>query len=153
MMEGNYNAATYFREFFQNMMDFNKAFDYTKAMENFEQILGINKNNASLASEINKMLSAKVQVIMEKQSEIFHSNSKMLMEAMKDLSQNMADPKRFVERQKEFSQQAMKNNMQYAQELADLYTQGMTEMFSKYFEQMQNTGKAVQEMQKSVRAR
>lgn len=153
MMEGTYNAATYFREFFQNMMDFNKAFDYTKAMENFEQILGMNKNNMSLASEINKTLSEKMQVIMEKQSEMFQSNTKMLMEAMKDLSQNMADPKRFVERQKELSQQAMKNNMQYAQELANLYTQAMTEMFSKYFEQMQSTGKAVQEMQKSSRSR
>jgi len=146
-MMNSYNAASYFKDFFQNMLNFSKSFDCTKSMSDFAKAFDANKLNMHLTSELNAMLNEKAQAIMSKQSEIFQENIENLVDSIKDISQNMTDPKKFIEKQNELSQQHMQRNMKYGQELANLYTQANTEILKKCFEQMQAGNQAAQDLQ------
>ncbi len=138
-MQNTYDATSYFKDFFQNMLSFSKAFDFKDYMSklDFNKVMEINKKNSQCASEINDIINNKAQCIMMKQSEMFQNNVKNLMEAFQNFPSNTNDPNDIIAKQNQLYQISMKQNMEYAKEIANLFTQANMEVFQKYIEQMQ----------------
>ena len=139
-MTDPYDAAGYFKNFLQDMLNAGKSFDYTKSMKNFDfsKASESSSKNLRFAAEVNKMVNEKAQRIMGKQSEMFQENVKNVLDAMQGVSTTSADSQKLLEKQNALYQQSMKRNTDYAQQLADMYTETNMEVFKKCTEQMKH---------------
>ena len=139
-MENNFDPASYFQKFFQNMVEFGRSFDMNKAMPNYnlEKMQDLHQHAINSSNSINQMMNEKAQAILSKQSEMWRKNTEIIMSAVKEISQNSMDSNKIAEKQSQLYKESLMNNMQHAQELSELCAKANLEIFNKCMSEMQD---------------
>ena len=139
-MEGHKmkDAANFTQEYFKNISDFYKSFDFTNMMPNAQSSLKSNQKNMQAFFELVHLMNEKGQMIFKKQMELYQDNIQELFNAIQELSSCPLEPKNVLDKQNEFAHKVTTRNMQHATEIGALYTQVTSEIFRKYTEQMQH---------------
>jgi hypothetical protein len=130
------DATNFAQEYFKNMSDFYKSFDFTNMMPNTQSSLDANQKNLCMFFDLVHLMNEKAQMIFKKQMEVYQDNVEELFNAVKDLSTCPLEPKDMLDKQNEFTHKNTTRNMQHATELGALYTQATSEVFRKYADQM-----------------
>jgi hypothetical protein len=131
------DATSFTQDYFKNMSDFYKNFDFSAMMPNGSLKSG--HKNTEVFFDLIQLMNDKSQMILKKQMEIFQDNCEEMFNAVKELGEGKLDQKEMSEKQNDFTHKCTTRNLQHATELGALYTQASSEIFRKYSDQMQNT--------------
>ena len=95
------------------------------------QFYDTTKRNMDAFSDVAQMTVESMQAIMRRGSEIVHNNSANIFNSMKEVASS-SNAEHAMQKQQQFAQDFMKQSMNDAKEMMEMYSKSTMELFHKF---------------------